>query len=115
VVAAALWFVAVLAVKVLVSPSSLGDHVQGPGKAGQLAFRRNGKDHIIFLHQSLGNAAGFEAWHKAALVLILVTLAALAVAGIDSLRRTVRRSRRARTATSDAARSHLVTEQSTPF
>jgi hypothetical protein len=91
-VVAVLWLATVGAVKVFV-PSLDGP---GPrlGSGGRFVIRRNGKLHFITLHGNFGNAAGFAAWHKVVLVMILVTLAALVVAGIDWLRRASRRSRR---------------------
>ncbi len=99
-----LWLVTVLAVKVFVAPSRFDG--QGlplsntsrfaPGGAIEGIGKKDGS-RLFFLHRSIGDAFGFGAWHKVALVLILVTLTALAVAFIDWLRRKSRRSRRART------------------
>jgi hypothetical protein len=92
-IVAVLWLATVVSVKVFVP--SLG----GPGprldSAGRFVIRRNGKLHFITLHENFGSAVGFAAWHKVVLVMILVTLAALVVAGVDWLRRASRRSRRA--------------------
>lgn len=99
-----LWLVTVFAVKVFVTPSRLGGQGLPLSKAARFTpggtiegIGKKGGSRLFFLHRSIGDAFGFGAWHKVALVLILVTLTALAVALIDWLRRKSRRSRRART------------------
>jgi hypothetical protein len=92
-VVAVLWLITVVAVREFVSSSPNGRQAPRLNGAGKIVIRRNGKLHIITLHPSFGNAFDFAAWHKVALVLTLVTLAALAVAVIDWLRRKSRRTR----------------------
>jgi uncharacterized membrane protein len=96
-VVAVLWFITVLAVRVFVSTPPLGDQSGRLGNVGRVAIGRKHGGQFFSLRQSFGNAFDLSAWHKVAMVLIVVTLTALAVAIIDRLRRTSRRSRHART------------------
>jgi hypothetical protein len=100
-VVTALWLVAVLAVDVLAPSPHLGAgnrrFVDGVGKTFRGPAPTKARSVVIFLRDGDGGGSGFAAWHKVVLVLILVTLAAIVVAGIDQLRRKNRRSRRVRT------------------
>jgi hypothetical protein len=100
-VVAALWLLAVVAVNVFASSSAL----QGPGHhvpkgvvrvpGGVLkATRGNGGVPLVLLHNTGGAPTDLSAWHTVVQCLILVTLAAVVVAGLDRLRRRSRRSRR---------------------
>ncbi|MGH3732618.1 MAG: hypothetical protein ACRDVC_04475 [Acidimicrobiales bacterium] len=85
---------------VIATGRSWGPHGQAIRGGGVLKeITRNGKTHFVVLHHFAGYVGGFEAWHKVAMVVILVAFAALAVAGIDGLRRSAHRNRRAREAT----------------
>jgi hypothetical protein len=55
---------------------------------------RKGGVRFVLLHNSGGTPADLTAWHTVVQCLILITLAALVVAGLDRLRRKIRRSRR---------------------
>jgi hypothetical protein len=100
-VVAALWFLAVLAADVFASSSTLGDRNHHLPKgvvrlpAGVLKETvRKGVVRFVLLHNSGGTPADLTAWHTVVQCLILITLAALVVAGLDRLRRKIRRSRR---------------------
>jgi hypothetical protein len=103
-VVAALWLLAVLAVNVFSSSSALGDRDHHLSKgmvrlAGGVLKEtgRKGGVRLVLLHNTGGTPADLSAWHTVVQCLILVTLAALVVAGLDRLRRKARQSRRVRT------------------
>jgi hypothetical protein len=96
VVVTALWLITIVVVRVFASSSRAGGGSE-LNRAGKIVIRRNGRQHIVTLHHFVENDLGFAAWHKVAMVLILVALAALAVAGIEGVRRANRRRRRAET------------------
>jgi hypothetical protein len=103
-VVAALWLLAVLAVDVLASPSTLADrdlHVpKGVVRLPAGVLKESGPKggaRIVFFRNPGGPPTDLAAWHTVVQCLILVTLAALVVAGLDRLRRKSRRSRRMRT------------------
>jgi predicted short-subunit dehydrogenase-like oxidoreductase (DUF2520 family) len=103
-VVAALWFLAVLALNLFASSSALGDQDHHlPKGVVRLAggvlkeTRRNGGVRLVLLHNTGGTPVDLSAWHTVVQCLILVTLAALVVAGLDRLRRKMRRSQRVRT------------------
>jgi hypothetical protein len=103
-VVAALWFLAVLAINLFASSSALGDQDHHlPKGVVRLAggvlkeTRRNGGVRLVLLHNTGGTPVDLSAWHTVVQCLILVTLAALVVAGLDRLRRKMRRSQRVRT------------------
>jgi hypothetical protein len=103
-VVAALWLLAVLAVNVSSSSSALGDRDHHLPKgmvrlAGGVLKEtgRKGGVRLVLLHNTGGTPADLSAWHTVVQCLILVTLAALVVAGLDRLRRKTRRSRQVRT------------------
>ncbi len=110
---AVLWLLAVVAVDVFASSSPLGNgyrHVpkgvvrlpggvlKGVGPKGGLRS--------VSLHDVGGPPVDLSAWHTVVQCLILVTLGALVVAGLDRLRRKVRGS-------AVSARKHPPTEVST--
>jgi hypothetical protein len=103
-VVAVLWLLAVLAVKVFASSSPLGDGgphlpkgaVRLPGGGLRVAERKGGV-RLTLLHHTGGTPVDLTAWHTVVQCLILVTLAALIVAGLDRLRRKMHRSQRVRT------------------
>jgi hypothetical protein len=103
-VVAALWFLAVLAINLFASSSALGDQDHHlPKGVVRLAggvlkeTRCNGGVRLVLLHNTGGTPVDLSAWHTVVQCLILVTLAALVVAGLDRLRRKMRRSQRVRT------------------
>lgn len=97
---AALWLVAVLAVNVFASSEAPGDRshhlpkgvVRLPGDVLKVTGPKGVR--LVLLHGTGGTPADLSAWHTVVQCLILVTLAALVVAGLDLLRRKRRRSRR---------------------
>ena len=103
-VVAVLWLLAVLAVNVFASSSALGDHnrhlpkgvVRLPGGVLKEIGPKGGL-RFVSLHNTGGTPVDLTAWHTVVQCLILVTLAALVVAGLDRLRRKIRRSQRLRT------------------
>jgi hypothetical protein len=103
-VVVALWLLAVLAVNVLASSSGIGDRdhplpkglVRLPGGVLKETGRKGGV-RLVLLHNTGGTPVDLTAWHTVVQCLILVTLAALVVAGLDRLRRKMRRSQRVRT------------------
>ena len=102
VVTVALWLVAVLSVNLFAASPSFGDR-GGRLVKGVERFPRGPSPHkngpvVVFLHNTGGNPSNFTAWHTVVQVLILITLAALVIAGLDQLRRKNRRRRRLRTA-----------------
>jgi hypothetical protein len=103
-VVALFWLLAVLAVNTFAS-APVGDldrHLpKGVGRlpGGELkeTGRLGGVRHVL-LHKVGGGPVDVTAWHTVAQCLILVTLAALVVAGLDRLWHKSRRSRRLQTA-----------------
>jgi hypothetical protein len=103
-VVAVLWLLAVLAVNAFGSSPPLGDRegllpkgvARLPGGLLREA-QRNGGVRLVLLHDTGGTPSDFMAWHTVVQCLILVTLAALVVAGLDRLRRKMRKSQRVRT------------------
>jgi len=104
VVVAVLWLLAVLAGNAFASSSRLGNGghhlpkgvVRLPGGVLREAERKGGV-RIDLLHNTGGIPVDLTAWHTVVQCLILVTLGALVVAGLDRLRRKMRRSQRVRT------------------
>jgi hypothetical protein len=96
----ATWLLAVLATD-LAAPSGPGDGhrhlpkgmVRLPGGVLE-EIGPKGIPRLVVLHHTGGTPAELAAWHTVAQCLILVTLMALVVAGLDLLRRKRRRSRR---------------------
>jgi Trk-type K+ transport system membrane component len=104
-VVVALWLITVLAVDLFAQSSLLGVRagrfVKVVGGVKQLVLPGTAHRHgpiVVFLRRAGGNPSDFSAWHTVVQVLILIALAALAVAGLDRLRRTGRRRRRLRIA-----------------
>ena len=101
-VVVALWLLAVLAVNVFASSSAIGDREHHLSKmrlpVGVLKDTgRKGGVQLSLLHNAGGTPFDLSAWHTVLQCLILVTVAALVVAGLDRLRRKMRRSQRVRT------------------
>ena len=101
---AVLWLLAVIAVKVFASSSRLGDRnlfppkeaVRLPGGVLREVGPKGGLRYAS-LHNIGGTPVDLTAWHTVVQCLILVTLAALVVAGLDRLRRKMRRRQRLQT------------------
>ncbi len=102
---AVLWVLAVIAVRAFAPSSTLGDR-NSPSPKGAVrlpggVLREVGpKGGLRFAppHNIGGTPVDLTAWHTVMQCLILVTLATLVVAGLDRLRRKVRRSRMLRAA-----------------
>jgi amino acid transporter len=99
-----LWLVAVVAVKVFAAAPPTG-YREGRFLEGVQKLKLppgtlpHGKGPVVaLLHNTGGNQLNPAAWQTVVQILILISLAALVVAGIDGLRRKNRRRRRARTA-----------------
>ena len=96
---AVLWLLAVIAVNVFASSSTLGDRnrhfpkgvVRLPGGVLREIGPKGGL-RSVSLHNVGGTPVDLSAWHTVVQCLILVTLGALVVAGLDRLRRKKRRS-----------------------
>jgi hypothetical protein len=100
---AVLWLLAVIAVNVLASSPALGDRRHSPKGVARLpggvpkGVGPKGGSRFVTLHNIGGAPVNLTAWHTVVQCLILVTLAALVVAGLDRLRRKMRKSQRLRT------------------
>ena len=104
-----LWLLAVLAVKAFVTPppTGAGEHhivnvVRGlvPGRSP------NGASLELIEPPSGGNPFNSGAWGTILQILLLITAGALVVAGVDRLRRNIRRSRQARAGSLVARKVH---------
>ena len=71
--------------------------VRLPGGVLRVVERKGGV-RLVFPHNTGGTPVDLTAWHTVVQCLILVTLGALVVAGLDRLRRKMHGSRRVRTA-----------------
>jgi hypothetical protein len=95
-----LWLVAVLSVNVFASSPRLADRdrrfVIGVERLLPAASLHKNGPAVVFLHNSGANPIDLTAWHTVVQILILITLAALVVSGLDRLRRENRRRRRPR-------------------
>jgi hypothetical protein len=100
-----LWLVAVLAVNVFAGTPPLGDRdgrfVEGVKTLkllpGSTPPHRKGPVVVFLRNTSGGNPLNLTAWQTVVQILILITLAALVVAGLDQMRRKNRQRRRVRT------------------
>jgi hypothetical protein len=102
-VVAALWLLSVLVSNAFASSSLLGDrdhHVpQGEVRLPGGVLKHTGPKgglRLALLHNTGGTPTDLAAWHTVVQCLILISLAALVVAGLDRVRRKGRRTRRAR-------------------
>jgi hypothetical protein len=103
VVVVALWLVTVVSVNVF-APSSPLDERERHLPKGVVRLRGGalrltgpkGRVRVVSLHDTGGNPLNFTAWHTVVQCLILITLAALVVAGLDRLRRKNRKRRSVR-------------------